>query len=158
MSSLQTPVKRSASTGANKKKRIQSFFIRIGSPPERKRAASEGNTRRGLISRGNTAEETDLASTELFSRHPFARGSGERDSLRLIGETQMEPCIVEEPEVPKLHQFSSREVAEQLCLLDGEILRRIEPEELHNGAWMKKEVSRSVIRGIVCAEVVAGVG
>jgi hypothetical protein len=45
-----------------------------------------------------------------------------------------------EPETWRLHYYRSREVAEELCLMDGEILRKIDPSELHNGAWMKKEV------------------
>ena len=34
-------------------------------------------------------------------------------------------------------------MAEELCLMDGEILRKIDPAELHGGAWMKKEVGLS---------------
>ena len=39
----------------------------------------------------------------------------------------------------KLHEYSSREVAEELCLIDSELLRKIDTNELRNGAWMKKE-------------------
>jgi hypothetical protein len=28
--------------------------------------------------------------------------------------------------------------------MDGEILRKIDPSELHNGAWMKKEVGLDI--------------
>ena len=35
--------------------------------------------------------------------------------------------------------YSSRHVAEELCLVDSELLRKIDPNELQNGAWMKKE-------------------
>ena len=41
--------------------------------------------------------------------------------------------------VKKLHQFSPKEVAEELSLMDSELLRKIVPEELENGAWMKKD-------------------
>ena len=39
----------------------------------------------------------------------------------------------------RLNEYSSREVAEELCLMDSELLRRIDPGELQNGAWMKKD-------------------
>ena len=39
----------------------------------------------------------------------------------------------------KLNEYRSREVAEELCLMDSELLRKIEPAELQNGAWMKKD-------------------
>ena len=39
----------------------------------------------------------------------------------------------------RLSEYSSRHVAEELCLVDSELLRKIDPNELQNGAWMKKE-------------------
>ena len=42
----------------------------------------------------------------------------------------------------KLYLYSSLEVAEELCVMDGELLRKIDPEELSNGAWMKKNKVR----------------
>ena len=39
----------------------------------------------------------------------------------------------------KLNEYRSREVAEELCLMDSELLRKIEPPEPQNGAWMKKD-------------------
>ena len=36
----------------------------------------------------------------------------------------------------RLHLFTALEVAEELALRDGEMLRRITPEEITNGAWM----------------------
>ncbi len=47
---------------------------------------------------------------------------------------------LEEP-IPdkKLHSFNPREVAEELCLLDAELLRKIAPSELEGGVWMKKD-------------------
>ncbi|XP_064400571.1 uncharacterized protein LOC135346767 isoform X2 [Halichondria panicea] len=39
----------------------------------------------------------------------------------------------------KLHQFPPKEVAEELSLMDAQLLRKIGPEELQNGAWMKKD-------------------
>ena len=38
----------------------------------------------------------------------------------------------------RLHLYNSLEVAQELSILDGELLRKIDPEELKNGAWMKK--------------------
>ena len=49
---------------------------------------------------------------------------------------------VGDPTRKKLNEYRSREVAEELCLMDSELLRKIEPAELQNGAWMKK--TRSV--------------
>lgn len=39
----------------------------------------------------------------------------------------------------KLHHYSPQEVAEELCLIDAELLRKIRPEELEKGAWMKND-------------------
>ena len=44
-----------------------------------------------------------------------------------------------ETSVKKLHQFSPKEVAEELTLMDAELLRKIASEELENGAWMKRD-------------------
>ena len=38
----------------------------------------------------------------------------------------------------KLHLYDSREVAAELSMMDGELLRKIDPDELKHGAWMKK--------------------
>ncbi len=39
----------------------------------------------------------------------------------------------------KLHQFNPCEVADELCLLDADLLRRILHTELEGGVWMKKD-------------------
>ena len=39
----------------------------------------------------------------------------------------------------KLLCYPPREVAQELCLMDAELLRKIQPEELEHGAWMKKD-------------------
>ena len=39
----------------------------------------------------------------------------------------------------KLFSYNAREVAEELCLLDAELLRKIGPSELEGGVWMKKD-------------------
>ena len=39
----------------------------------------------------------------------------------------------------KLLYYPPREVAQELCLMDAELLRKIQPEELVHGAWMKKD-------------------
>ncbi len=38
----------------------------------------------------------------------------------------------------KLHLFPAKKVALELCLLDSQLLQKIRPEELKNGAWTKK--------------------
>ena len=44
----------------------------------------------------------------------------------------------------KLHHLPPREVAEELTLMDAELLRKIQPSELEDGAWMDKtKVKRS---------------
>ena len=37
-----------------------------------------------------------------------------------------------------LHLFTAVEIAEELALRDAELLRRIGPAEIHDGAWMHK--------------------
>lgn len=39
----------------------------------------------------------------------------------------------------RLHYYSPQQVAEELSLMDAQLLRRISPKELENGAWMKKD-------------------
>lgn len=39
----------------------------------------------------------------------------------------------------KLHHLSPRELAEELTLMDAELLRKIQPKELEDGAWMDKD-------------------
>ena len=46
----------------------------------------------------------------------------------------------------KLNEYRRREVAEELCLMDSELLRKIEPAELQNGAWMKKDKVCCMVR------------
>jgi len=44
------------------------------------------------------------------------------------------------PAAPKkLHSYQPQEVAEELCLMDAELIRKIRPEELGNGGWMKED-------------------
>lgn len=124
MSSLQTTVKRSASTDGERKRRLH-FFHRIGSPPSRNRPKSD-HCQRHLSS----AADEECAINDGW-------GSQAYNVVREVDSPEL--CI--EPDTMRLHQFGSGAVAVELCLLDGEILRKIEPEELHNGAWMKKEVS-----------------
>lgn len=38
-----------------------------------------------------------------------------------------------------LHLFTPSEVAEELALRDAEMLRRITPEEIRDGAWMHED-------------------
>ena len=46
---------------------------------------------------------------------------------------------VGDPPRRKLNEYRGREVAEELCLMDSELLRKIDTAELQNGAWMKKD-------------------
>ena len=39
----------------------------------------------------------------------------------------------------KLHLFPAKDVAMELTLMDSELLRDIRPEELNDGAWIKKD-------------------
>ena len=49
---------------------------------------------------------------------------------------------------PKLHSFSSKEIAEEMTLLDAKLLRMIKASELENGVWMKKELVSFAVFGI----------
>ena len=50
----------------------------------------------------------------------------------------------------KLHHLPPRELAEELTLTDAELLRKIQPRELEDGAWMDKDkVSSSHSTAIV---------
>ena len=40
----------------------------------------------------------------------------------------------------KLHHYDPQEVAQELCLMDSELLRKIKPQELEGGSWMKVKV------------------
>ena len=119
-------VKRSESTNTTKKKKLH-LFQRHGSPTWRKRPMSE------VYHSGSSSADT---SRSVNGSLKLSRTSLPTD----VAESPVEICT--EPETWKLHHFSSREVAEELCLMDGEVLRKINPEELDNGAWMKKEVSQ----------------
>ena len=69
------------------------------------------------------------------------------------------PGLDETPQVArKLHHLPPREVAEELTLMDAELLRRIQPSELEDGAWMDKisKVSRfyeTTICSDLCCEL-----
>ena len=125
MSATQTAFSRSISTNSSGKKKRLQLFQRYGSPTWRKRPTSEYHRQ----TTNGAAVNKDQAR---FSAH--VTGLMQVAPQSPIGE------ICTEPETWKLHHYSSREVAEELCLMDGEILRKIDPSELHNGAWMKKEV------------------
>ena len=45
----------------------------------------------------------------------------------------------------RLHLFTAAGVAEELALRDAEMLRRITPEEIRNGAWMHEKASPNKI-------------
>ena len=56
----------------------------------------------------------------------------------------------------RLHLFTAVEVAEELALRDAEMLRRITPEEISNGAWMEnKNVGQGIYRFLYYAKVVS---
>ena len=130
MSATQTEFSRSVSTNSSGKKKRLHLFQRHGSPTWRKRPTSEYHRK---VSNGTAADTNDKArfSTQITGVMQVAQSP--------VGE------ICTETETWKLHHYSSREVAEELCLMDGEILRKIDPTELHNGAWMKREVRLLII-------------
>ena len=45
----------------------------------------------------------------------------------------------------KIHRLSPRDVAVELTLMDSELLRKIQPGELKEGAWMNKVKVRLVV-------------
>ncbi len=49
----------------------------------------------------------------------------------------------------RLHQFPAKDVAMEMTLVDSELLRKIRPEELVDGAWIKKETKVSSAEGVV---------
>ncbi len=59
------------------------------------------------------------------------------------------------PIFTKLHQYPAKEVAVELTLIDAELLRRIQPEELQDAAWTKK--ATKVRRGKEKKEMPRGV-
>ena len=134
MSATPQAFSRSISTNSSgKKKRLPHIFQRRGSPTWRKQRPNSEYHRKATVN--GAAAESDQArfSTRLSTMPGAVR-------------TQVEQASVgEEPETWRLHHYRSREVAEELCLMDGEILRKIDPSELHNGAWMKKEVGLELI-------------
>ena len=54
----------------------------------------------------------------------------------------MSPTERPTPPLKKLHQLASGDVAEELARMDGEQLRKIAPQELDDGVWMKKDKVR----------------
>ena len=128
MSDTQQTFSRSISTNSSGKKKRLHLFQRYGSPTWRKRPKSEYHRQPSI---NGAAANNDRVR---FSAHVSAAGVEQVEQSAPVGE------ICSEPEIWRLHHYRSREVAEELCLMDGEILRKIDPAELHNGAWMKKEV------------------
>ena len=126
----QTAFSRSISTNlSGKKKRLQ-LFQRHGSPTSKKRPASEIHRK---TSNGFLADKDKARFSTQISGSTHEKQS----SFSEIEITEKESC--------RLHLYSSRAVADELCLMDGEILRKIDPSELHSGAWMKKEVHKGHI-------------
>ena len=128
MSATPQAFSRSVSTNSSGKKKRLHLFRRHDSPTWRKRPTSEYHRKPTNGTINGAAADSDRAR---FSTH-------------VTGVVQVAQSPVEEictePESWRLHYYRSREVAEELCLMDGEILRKIDPAELHGGAWMKKEV------------------
>ena len=56
------------------------------------------------------------------------------------------------PSRRKLHLFPPKDVAVELSLMDGELLRKISPDEIKNGAWMDKcKVPKAFPYSIICS-------
>ena len=121
----QQTFSRSISTNSSGKKKRLHIFQRYGSPTWRKRPNSEYHRQ---PTNGPAADNDQ------------ARFSANIPGVVQVAQSSVGDSICTEPDTWKLHQYRSRVVAEELCLMDGEILRKIDPAELHNGAWMKKEV------------------
>lgn len=48
----------------------------------------------------------------------------------------------------KVHHFNPQYIAEELSIMDSELLRRIKPHELEDGAWMKENVNQGRGEGV----------
>ena len=57
----------------------------------------------------------------------------------LIHELQSTAVRIAEMSKQTLHLFTATEIAEELALRDAELLRRIEPSEIRDRAWMHKD-------------------
>ena len=107
-----------------------------------------------LLSQSHGAGESGGHSNNSHAHHSHGHGHGHggivwhhrpRASARTASAR-----LGRLPRHRKLHLCSARELAEQLTLVDAEMLRRISPDELKNGAWMGKDK--------VCVCVCVGVG
>ena len=95
----------------------------ITSPNHSSAAATRSHVAAGLVSWNDAS---------INSTH------SELQPLHLEALQYPSPCCSPTPK--KVHQYSSQEVAQTLTLIDAEFLRQIAPEELQNGAWMKKDL------------------
>ena len=75
----------------------------------------------------------------------FRRGT--TSSISDINDSHMDMDTLETPRLckKKLYQLDSKILAEQLVLLDAEMLRNIKPDELKGGAWVGKNKVGSTV-------------
>ena len=52
------------------------------------------------------------------------------------------------PTPEKLYLLPAKDVAEGLTTMDADLLKRISPDELHDGAWMKRAEKVRIYSGI----------
>ena len=109
----------------------------------RSNSGGRQQTRASQIELSSTADHTTAAggnsrfNSWLIPKSISMYLFGRSDNIDGFGgaATSGMPCHLA---ARKLHLCPAREVAEELTLMDAEMLRRISPDELKNGAWMKK--------------------
>lgn len=135
-------------TGASSPSFGESPFIhRFNSEPGDHRVFPTKNSPRSkkrrseiLTSTNPSSATSKIVATKLVSWNEASINTAQTDvHLLFSGSEQLRASRTPSPTPKKLHQYSSQDVAEMLTLVDAELLRRIEPSELQNGAWMKKD-------------------
>ncbi len=71
----------------------------------------------------------------MMAVRPARRPLSMQPSLILYHDAEYQPAT---PTLA-IHQYPPREVAMELCLMDSQLLRKISPQELEDGAWMKAD-------------------
>lgn len=99
-----------------------------------------------LFNNYSTASACSLPSTLDVSVREGERSSGVNlGSISRPAGPEMSQTEAEN--LPSLHSFAPKEVADELSLLDAGLLRMIKTSELENGVWMKKDkVGHNIMR------------
>lgn len=95
-------------------------------PTQPLKLKSPGSLLKSLRKRftSNRLKVSPVSSPTTSMQHPLAATPDETDFAPLVQK--------------RLYMHSAKEVAEELTLMDAELLAKIERKELENGAWMKK--------------------